>query len=81
MALLLDKTLLTNQKVFQFLTDDLKIQAPKVLYCYFEAAILGATQKVLNCQLRCCDLHWKHPLTDHISSCGLKSHYQWVSRR
>ena len=76
MALLPDKTLLSYQKVFQFIIDKMKIQAPEVLYCDFEAAILGAAKQILSCNLRCCDVHWRRLLTDHISSCGLKSHYQ-----
>ena len=76
MAFLPDKSLLSYQRVFEFLMNNLKIQAPEVLYCDFEAAIIGAANQILGCQMRCCDVHWKRLLRDHVRSCGLQSHYQ-----
>ena len=76
MTLLLDKKAHSYQQVFKYLKDDMKITAPKVLYCDFEAGILRVAIQILRCSLWCCDIHWNHLLKDHISKSGLQSQYQ-----
>jgi len=74
-AFLPNKTQRCYQEVLTFVTSNLGIRSPDVVYSDFEAGITSAVTSVLGCNIRCCDVHWRRLINDRIAKLGLKSHY------